>query len=196
MDDELDSSLPKTPKEALAVGSRFYFSGVPCVNGHLAKRKVNARYCPLCQTQHALKHRRKDPERMRQYWAERRKARREQISEYGKRRRAEDRERDFAVRDRYRRANLDKDAAKTMRRKAAKLKAIPPWCDLGEIARIYAEAARITAETGVPHEVDHIHPLQGKMICGLHVHTNMQILTKTENSRKKNLFNADAALAE
>lgn len=60
------------------------------------------------------------------------------------------------------------------------------WADLDAIRAIYAEAARLTAETGIRHEVDHYYPLQGEIVCGLHCEANLQILTKAENIRKKN----------
>ena len=58
--------------------------------------------------------------------------------------------------------------------------------NLHAIRAIYAEAARITKETGVRHEVDHFYPLQGEFVCGLHCEANLQILTKVENIRKLN----------
>lgn len=72
------------------------------------------------------------------------------------------------------------------RRNAAKLKATPSWANEGAIRAIYAEAARLTQETGVRYEVDHIYPLQGKTVCGLHCEANLQIITKTANIRKGN----------
>jgi ribosomal 50S subunit-associated protein YjgA (DUF615 family) len=74
------------------------------------------------------------------------------------------------------------------KRHAAKLRRTPPWVDLEAIRALHAEARRLTLETGVEHHVDHVIPLQGRLVSGLHVHTNMQILTGSENSRKWNRF--------
>lgn len=74
------------------------------------------------------------------------------------------------------------------KRRAAKLQRTPPWADLDAMRAIYAEAHRLTHETGTPHHVDHEIPLQGELVSGLHVHTNLQILTGSENSKKRNRF--------
>ena len=59
-------------------------------------------------------------------------------------------------------------------------------CDLTEITAVYDKARTLTEETGVPHEVDHIVPLQGVNISGLHVPWNLQVLTREENRKKSN----------
>jgi hypothetical protein len=74
------------------------------------------------------------------------------------------------------------------KRRAALLQATPSWADLDKIEAFYIEAARLTKETGVPHHVDHIVPLQSKWVCGLHCEFNLQILPGIENIRKSNKF--------
>ena len=72
------------------------------------------------------------------------------------------------------------------KRNASKMRRTPPWADLDAIRKLHEQAQRLTKETGVAHHVDHIIPLQGKTVSGLHIHTNMQILTARENCRKWN----------
>jgi hypothetical protein len=69
---------------------------------------------------------------------------------------------------------------------ASLLMACPSWVDWKALQAIYREAVRITLQTGIQHDVDHIVPLQSKTVCGLHVPWNMQILTHSENARKGN----------
>lgn len=77
--------------------------------------------------------------------------------------------------------------AATRKYQAAKLSATPPWLSaehLRTIEGLYIEAARLTEETGVPYEVDHIVPLQGRKVRGLHVPWNLRVIERTENRRK------------
>jgi hypothetical protein len=88
-------------------------------------------------------------------------------------------------------ANSGKDSAKSAKRNASKLKATPKGLtkeQKKEITTFYIEAARLTKETGIKHQVDHILPLQGEGITGLHVPWNLQILTASNNHKKKNKF--------
>lgn len=77
------------------------------------------------------------------------------------------------------------------KRRAKKLQRTPPWANMRAILVFYEEAARLTAETGAPHHVDHVIPLQGRLVSGLHVETNMQILTGVDNIRKRNRFEVE-----
>ena len=86
----------------------------------------------------------------------------------------------------YRQETPEKQAAMCRRYQARKLKAMPPWADKEKIEAVYAEARRLTLATGIPHHVDHIYPLRGKNVSGLHIHTNLQVLTAFDNQSKGN----------
>jgi hypothetical protein len=85
--------------------------------------------------------------------------------------------------------NRDKKNFNNSKRRAIKLKAMPKWLDsddLNQIKTIYTESRDKSKLTGVTYNVDHIHPLQGKDFCGLHVPWNLQLLTAHENMSKNN----------
>jgi len=91
----------------------------------------------------------------------------------------------------YKKAHPEKSRANTSNRRAAKSKAIPSWLtkeDWQDMDAINKEAKRIELETGTKMHVDHIHPLQGRYVCGLHCPSNLQILTAAENCSKGNKF--------
>lgn len=73
-------------------------------------------------------------------------------------------------------------------RRAEKLNRIALWADQEKILVLHEEARRLTIETGIVHHVDHEIPLQGKLVSGLHVHNNLQVLTADDNRRKRNRF--------
>ena len=72
------------------------------------------------------------------------------------------------------------------KRRAIKLQRTPPWADLAEIKEVYRRAVEVSRRTGVSHHVDHVIPLQGEAVSGLHVAENLQVITAIENSRKRN----------
>lgn len=83
-------------------------------------------------------------------------------------------------------ANPDAHIQRTVNRLKRVRKAMPPWADKCRIAEIYSQARKITRFTGVLHHVDHIYPLHGDSVCGLHVENNLQILEATVNQSKSN----------
>lgn len=63
--------------------------------------------------------------------------------------------------------------------------AMPKWANVRKIERIYILAARLRAE-GQDVHVEHVLPLRGRAVCGLHVHTNLKIRSAAFNMKKSN----------
>ena len=76
----------------------------------------------------------------------------------------------------------------TAKRRSAMLDRLPAWADPDRIDEIYRTAADISAETGIPHHVDHVIPLQGRNVSGLHHQDNLLIVPGAENLSKNNKF--------
>lgn len=133
-------------------------------------------------------------ERWEQFLADERRryaARAEEICDRQREYRAANPERRAAISKAYRDRNPDMMRANVSAHRAALMAAMPKWADRKAIRAVYAEAVKATRETGVKHEVDHIIPLRGKGVCGLHVPWNLQVLTMTENRRKFTSIVAD-----
>ena len=75
-----------------------------------------------------------------------------------------------------------------IKRRIAKQQAFVQWANKLKINEIYKECKRITLSSNIKHNVDHIIPLQGKLVCGLHCEDNLQIITAIENQSKNNQF--------
>jgi hypothetical protein len=88
----------------------------------------------------------------------------------------------------YKIDNKGKIRKHTAKRRAIKKQASVSWGNQKIISNIYEEAINLEQQTGIKHHVDHIIPLQGKTVCGLHVEKNLQILTAKENLAKHNKF--------
>ena len=65
------------------------------------------------------------------------------------------------------------------KRRATKLRATPKFANINKIKEIYKNCPK-------GYHVDHIVPLQGKNVCGLHVEWNLQYLTPSDNCSKSN----------
>jgi hypothetical protein len=89
----------------------------------------------------------------------------------------------------WRRNNSGKVLALTRKRQLAKIQRTPAWLtadDFWMVSQAYELAAMRTKLFGFPWHVDHILPLQGSTVSGLHVPNNLQVIPGAENSRKGN----------
>ena len=61
---------------------------------------------------------------------------------------------------------------------------IPPWVKITDFERVCQEAI----DKGPDYELDHVIPMKGKLVCGLHVPTNIRVVLRKTNHAKSNKF--------
>lgn len=150
--------LTITKSDAKAQGFTYYYTGKPCIRGHDSPRWVCDGHCVKCKDDKLLVRRGTS---LFKEGALRRKARHE-----------------------AKKPGHNTEAARRYKCKDN----CPPWTDLQALQAVYAEAARLTEATGIPHEVDHVVPLRHPQVCGLHVPWNLEVKTMEANRSKHNRF--------
>lgn len=195
-------------KEAKQLGLKRYFTGKACVHGHISERFTNDGKCRECsrispsrekfrdrdakkRKEKRLAYRlmnpiyRKSEEQKRidaianaKKWREENRDRANELQRIGY---ARDPERKKASKRKWYTKNASYRSALTAKRRANKKNATPKWANLKKIAEIYKNC---------PHGmcVDHIIPIQSKIVCGLHCESNLQYLTRSDNSKKSNIM--------
>jgi len=156
-----------------------------------SKKDGHQTKCKACAKEYDDKYYAANSEELKEYNAEWRAANSEKKKKYSAEYRAANPDKVKEYNAEYQKANLHKFRTYGSNRRAAKSKAIPSWLtkeDWQAMEDINKEAKRIELETGTKMHVDHIHPLQGRLICGLQCPSNLQILTAAENCSKGNKF--------
>jgi 5-methylcytosine-specific restriction endonuclease McrA len=188
------TNLPKTRAEAKALGSKYYFTGEPCKHGHIAPRKTKGA-CLEClklewtrgnetRAEYFRKYNESDAgQKAKRAYYERNK---DAVIE---RAQARPPERKQSYRRAHKAANpeLYKELVNARRRRFRQ--ATPKWLTAEhklEIRLKYRLAIELSRRLGVLHVVDHVVPLQGEEVCGLHVPWNMEVITQEENLKKSN----------
>lgn len=180
----------ETRKAAIDNGGKFYF-GKPCFIHGKSKRSLTDCKCMKCKLSFALSTR--DPEahkvqalisyhntkeknklkkaiRARTNYAKNTEAIKKTVAE-------------------WRVNNPLRARAIGAKRRANLLMATPPWAKTGDVWGLLIDVYK-RCPPGM--EVDHIVPLQGKNVCGLHVPWNLQYLTKSQNASKGNRLIEDS----
>lgn len=188
------TNLPKTRAEAKATGATHYFTGEPCKHGHVAPRKTKGA-CVACLKVEWGKGNQTRAEYFRQY--NQSDAGQKAKREYYKRNReaivARAQARPDEDKRRYKKshkvANPDMYKELVSLRRRRFRQATPKWLSAEqrmEIRLKYRLAIEMSRATGVRYAVDHIIPLQGGAVCGLHVPWNLQVIPQEENLKKYN----------
>ena len=181
---------PTNRADAQKTGNKYYFTGKPCVRGHIALRKTkgscvecmkedwaidNARRAQLPKSEAAKAAGKRYYQKNREAVIARAAARpRNEVRQY---------------KDRHKEKNPEYYKALTSVRKRRHRSATPPWVTKEQklaMRKVYLEAQRLTKLAGVRYVVDHIVPLINPDVCGLHVPWNLQVMTQEENLKKSN----------
>ena len=162
--------------EATKKGISHYFTGKPCKHRHISKRRVKDRVCMECDL---------NAKNTKKYTTV------EKDKEYKKEMYYKHKDKLLARKKVYRQENKGKiNAAVALRKKVIKRRT-PKWLtkfDLLKIKCMYSITAMLTRENKEPWHVDHTIPLQGKLVSGLHVPSNLQPMRGIENVGKKNKY--------
>jgi 5-methylcytosine-specific restriction endonuclease McrA len=188
------TNLPKTRAEAKATGAKYYFTGEPCKHGHIAPRKTKGA-CVECLKVEWGQAAETRAEYFRAYNAS--EAGIEAKQAYYQRNReaviARAQARPLEEKRVYQKAWKDANQiwvrADTKARRRKHRDATPPWLtrkQTAEIRQLYQIAITMTKTTGERYVVDHIVPLRGEAVCGLHVPWNLRVITQDENLKKSN----------
>lgn len=188
------TNLPKTRADAKAQGAAYYFTGEPCKHGHIAPRKTKGA-CVEC---------------LKLEWQRGNETRAEYFRAYNKSEAGQKAKRDYYDRNRdeviaraqardtakvteyktaYKQRNPDLYKELVSMRRRRFRQATPKWLSdeqKMEIRLKYRLAIELSRRTGVRHAVDHVVPLQGDNVCGLHVPWNLEVITQDENLKKSN----------
>ena len=167
----------------------MYWPSAPCKHGHNSPYYKRGHRCAECRQLVCLSWRRTNPEKEREKSKQWRDRNREHLRKLARQRYMNNpskRERDRA----WKKAHPHIFAALQVKREAAKKRRTPKWADMAMIKWVYSCAPIFSRETGIAHHVDHVVPLNGENVCGLHVHQNLTIIPATENMRKKNKWDS------
>ena len=96
-----------------------------------------------------------------------------------------------AAKKKYKIDNPEKVRANCIYRRVSKMHRTPAWLTADDhwlIEQAYELAVVRTKIFGFSWHVDHVIPLQGRLVSGLHVPTNLQVIPAVENIRKANRF--------
>lgn len=193
-------------REAAALGLARYFTGKACKHGHLSERYTSTGQCAQCTAEQSQIRRIEHPEKAHAAWRKwlennrelhgtrvRRwqAANPEKVKEAAKAWVAANSEKVAAKSKRYRQTHPDQATAMAAASVAKRSKRVPKWLTADDkwlLREAYSLAKLRTEMFGFVWEVDHILPLRGETVSGLHVPTNVQVIPKALNRRKRNVY--------
>jgi len=192
--------------DAKEQGLKRYFTGKECPHGHVAERIVSNGYCVQCSKINSLEYiknnkekakqtrqayLKRNPEKKAKWGKAYYEANKEKILERCRQHHLENPERKKELARQWKKNNPDKVRLYNANRKKQTKVATPSWTtpdDKFIVQEVYYSAVQKERATGIKYHVDHVVPLRGRNVCGLHVWWNLQVLPASENLSKSNSF--------
>lgn len=181
--------MEKTRKAAKLKKEKQYFTGIACIKGHISPRRTSTGECLKCRAVALVEWRKRNPAKVKLHNDVQHVRFAKKLAERSRKYYYLDIEESRARLRKYQKQNLHVFAKAKAKRKAAKLNRTPIWLtedDYWLIKEAYELASLRTKMFGFPWHVDHILPLQGKTVSGLHVPLNLQVIPAKENLAKGN----------
>lgn len=204
--------------KAMQLGEKFYIAEAPCKRGHLGQRVTATGTCVECRQKMEKERYWKNYDKSMQTSIKFRKTHKEKLAEKARLRRANETPEQRAIRLEkarikaaiWRENNPDhigtklakqkyaqsiqgktKKNAESGKRRAALMQRTPKWLtddDFWIIEQAYELATLRSKMLGFSWHVDHIIPLRGKKVSGLHVPINLQVIPSKDNLKKHSKF--------
>ena len=174
-------------EDAKKLSLQRYYTGEPCIHGHIAERYTRDNACLPCRTEYNRKYAQSHPE-------VKRKCRRK----YGRTEKGKANIKRYQ--EWYYSIPANQARKEVLVRKNQFKQNCPSWADLDKMQEFYVKKILLNnkAEEQERFEVDHIIPLKarhktlrgedGKLLeiaCGLHSHQNLQVIKRTTNRKKR-----------
>ena len=181
--------LPQERAIAISEGKAKYFTGRPCKNGHIAERRVNGGCCVICEAEKYKRWSASNPEKVKESSRKNYLSNADKHRAYAAEYRKKNPEKAKAATEKSRRENRSLYTRLQIERQKKVKQASPDWLskdDINWMNAIYKASKDIKDENGVDTSVDHIIPIKGRDVCGLHVPWNLRVTTRSYNSQKLN----------
>ena len=182
-------------QQAKELGLKKFFTGISCSKGHVSERYVVSRMCVECASSHntaegrkdlAKQYRKDNKEKTQQYRKDNLDKRREWL--------ATNKDKTSAHKKTYRQNHSDVVLANNAKRRTSKQKRNAKW-DIELTDLVVVEAYHLCELreniTGFSWHVDHVIPLNGKVVSGLHVWNNLAVIPAAQNLSKGNRYTTE-----
>jgi len=183
-------------QDAIKKGEMFYFTGVPCKRGHIAPRRTANSTCEECAKllwstmgKYVAKWNTDNKGRKAEWWKKYYIANHESRLVKCREYRLKNPEKGALNQARWNAANTARRNTLTAEYRTGKDKRTPIWLtedDHWMMEQAYDLAALRTKMLGFPWHVDHVIPLRGRRVSGLHTPLNLQVIPAVENLKKGN----------